>query len=96
MLINGDGETLLRFVLTDNVLIKKSFDFARLGKRWSRGYGFCLLVVGDDLVADVDALITDVHSRTGNEFLHFVLRLAAEGAAQSVIGSSYHSGGKTP
>src|SRR2546429_7225171 len=95
MLIDGDGQTLLGFVLADNVFVEKSFDLARLGQRRTRGHRLSLLVVADDLVADVDTLIADIHRGPGNELLHFILRLTAERAAQRVVSSSYHSLGNS-
>src|SRR5713101_7825082 len=90
MLIDGDGELLLRFVLTDHVFIEERLDLAGLGQRRTRRNRLSLLIVGDDLVADVDALIADVNRRAGNELFDFVLRLTAEGTAQGVVSSSYH------
>jgi hypothetical protein len=81
MLIDSDRELLLRFVLTDNVFVKECFDLPGLGKRGTRSYRLSLLVIADDLVADVDTLIADVDGRTSNELLHFVLRFTAERAA---------------
>ena len=53
-------------------------NFTGLGKGRPSSYGLCLLIIGDDLVADIDALVADVDGRTGNEFLNFILRLTAE------------------
>ena len=39
-------------------------------------------LLGDDVVAEADALVANVNSRPGNELLHFLLGLAAEGAVQ--------------
>jgi hypothetical protein len=36
------------------------------------------LVVGNDLIADVDALVADVDGRSGNKLLNFILRFTAE------------------
>src|ERR1043165_5998127 len=94
MLIDGHRQTLLCFVLSDDVFIEERFDFTRLGKGWTRRYRLSLLVVADDLVADVDALIADVYSGTRNEFFDLVLRLTAERTAQRVVGSSYHGLGE--
>src|SRR3989304_3229646 len=46
-----------------------------------RGLGELFL---DDLVAEIDALVADVHAGAGDELLHLLLRLAAEGALQQV------------
>src|SRR5207247_1185701 len=45
------------------------------------GLGQLLL---DDLVAQVDALVADVDARSGDELLHLLLRLAAEGALEQI------------
>src|SRR5258708_2091365 len=90
VLIDGDGELLFCFVLADDVFVEKRFDLAGFGQRRPRRYRLSLLIVGNDLVANVDALIADVHRRAGNELLDFVLRFAAEGTAQGVISSSYN------
>jgi hypothetical protein len=73
MLIDGDGQTLLSLVLSNHILIQKILNLARLRKRRTRGYGLSLLIVSDDLIADVDALIADVNGRTCNQFLDLVL-----------------------
>src|SRR5437588_10011063 len=95
MLVNRDGQALFSFVLTDDVLVQEILNLAGFWKRRARGYRLSLLIVGNDLVADVNALIADVNRGTGDEFLDFVLRLAAKRAAQRVIGSSYHSLGNS-
>src|SRR5437879_11362159 len=95
MLIDGDRQLLFRFVLTDDVLVEEILNLARFWQRRARGYRLSLLIVGDDLVADVNALIADVNRGAGNELFYFVLRLAAKRAAQRVIGSSYHSLGNS-
>jgi hypothetical protein len=40
------------------------------------------IVVGDDIVADLDALVTDEYSRTGNKLAHIALVLVAKRATQ--------------
>jgi hypothetical protein len=49
-----------------------------------------LLIVRDDLIADVYALVADVNGGASDELLHLVLRFAAERTTQRVISSSYH------
>src|SRR3954462_2064720 len=92
MLIDRDREPLLGLILPDYIFIEKGLDFIGLGKRWPRSYRLGLLVVGDDLIADVDALIADGDGWPGNELLDFILRFPAERASQRVVGSSYHWG----
>src|SRR5205807_7525233 len=45
------------------------------------GLGELLL---DDLVAEIDALVADVHAGAGDELLHLLLRLSAERALQEI------------
>ena len=50
-------------------------------------------LLGDDVVAQPDALVADVDRRPGDELLHFLLRLSAEGAvkiAVPIISPSIH------
>ena len=91
VLVDGDGEALLGLLLADDVLVEERLDLGGFGEGRARGDGLGLLVVGDDLVADVNALVADVDGGPGDELLDFVLRLAAERAAQRVISSAYHS-----
>src|SRR5439155_6498862 len=90
MLIDSDGELLFRLFLADDVFVEKRFDLAGLGQRRTRVYRLRLLIVGNDLVANVYALIADVDRRARNELFDFILRFAAEGTAQGVVSSSYH------
>jgi hypothetical protein len=53
------------------------------------------LIVANDLIADVDTFVADVDGGTRNEFLHFILRLAAERTTERVVTSSYHSPGNS-
>src|ERR1043166_1532273 len=92
MLIDGNRQTLLGFILSDYIFVEEAFDFVWFGQRRPRRHRLSLLIVADDLVADVDAFIADVNRRPGNELLHFILRLAAERTSQRVVGSSYHPG----
>src|SRR6185436_16827978 len=85
VLINRNSQPLLGFILSNHILVKKAFDLARFGQRRTSGYRLSLLIIGDDLVADVDTLIADVDRRAGNEFLNFVLGFTAEGTAQCVV-----------
>jgi hypothetical protein len=89
-LINGNGEFLFGVVLTNDVFIQKGFDFVRARQRRTRGGGFLLGVVADDLDADVYALIANINRRTGNEFFDFVLAFAAKAATQCIFAASVH------
>src|SRR6266480_2801393 len=60
-------------------------DLDRRGDLGDRLGDLPLLVLRQDLVAEGDALITNVDRRAGNELPDRVLRLAAEGAAEVLI-----------
>jgi hypothetical protein len=85
MVVDSDGERLLRCLLPDHVLLQ---DFVDLSRLWQvlqldgdrRGQ---LLV--DDLVAEVDALVADVDAGTGDQLLDLSLRLAAEAAEELLV-----------
>src|SRR5579859_96262 len=70
-------------VLADHVLVERGADGLRVGDE----PGLLLLLPGraivvlEDLLAEVDALIADEHARARHQLAHLVLALPAEGAA---------------
>ena len=86
VIVHGDREDLLRALLADDVLVEDRLDLGRLGDRGGAGVRLVLLdLLGDDVVAEADALVADVDRRPGDELLHFLLRFAAEGAVQVAV-----------
>jgi hypothetical protein len=86
VVVDRDGEGALRAVLADDVLVQDVVDLTRLRQVLElerRGSGELLV---DDLVAEVDALVADVDTGTGNELLDLALRLAAEAAEELLVG----------
>src|SRR5690606_41618617 len=85
------GQRALGAVLADHVLVEVLLDLLGGGNGLARLAGLALLVLGQDLVAERDALVADVHRRARNELPDRVLALAAEGAAQVlVVGHRVH------
>jgi hypothetical protein len=83
VVVHGDREDLLGPVLADDVLVEVGLDVLGLGHQGAGGVVVLALVLfGDDLVAQLDALVADVDRGTGDELAHFLLGLAAEGAAE--------------
>ena len=89
-----DGENLLRALLPDDVFVEDGLD---LGGLWKRRGGrqrlFALDLFGDDVVAEPDALVTDVDRRTRDELLDLFLGLATERTlkvAVSVVSPAIH------
>src|SRR2546426_984611 len=85
VVVDRDGEGLLRLFLPDHVLVQHVLDLGRRGDLGDRLGNLALLVLRQDLVAEGDAFIADVDRRAGNELPDRVLRLAAEGAAEVLI-----------
>jgi hypothetical protein len=81
VLINGDRQTLFRFVLTDNVFVQKRFYFLRLWKSSADSRVFGLFVIIDYFVTDVYTFVANVHTRSGNQFFDLILRFTAKRTA---------------
>jgi hypothetical protein len=83
VVVDRDREDLLGPFLADHVLVEHALDLGRLGHR--RGLAEGLLAVGllgNDVVAEVDALVADINRRARNQLADFILALAAERADQ--------------
>src|SRR5690606_16694447 len=78
VVVDRDRERLLRRLLADHVLVEELTDLARLGQLFPAHLGRLGELLLDDLVTEVDALVTDVYARPGDQFFHLLLRLAAE------------------
>ena len=80
MVVNRDGQRLLRFILTDDVLVEDGADVLRLWNIFEFHLDILAELLFDDLIAKFDAFIADVDAGTGHELAHLVLRLATERA----------------
>ena len=93
VVVDRDGELLLGLLLADHVLVEELLDFLRDGQRRARAAARLEpVVVGDDVVTDLDAFITDEDRRAGNQLADVVLILVTERAAEdfAVTGFFYH------
>src|SRR5262249_50834490 len=84
VVVDRDGQRLLRVVLADHVPVEELVDLARLGQLVELDVGAFGELFLDDLVAQVDALVADVHAGAGDELLDLLLALPAEGALEQV------------
>src|SRR5438477_3573131 len=82
VVVDRDGELLLRALLADDVLVEELLDLLRGGQRGPRAAVLETVVVGDDVVADLDAFIADEYRRTRNKFPEVVLILDTERGSQ--------------
>src|SRR5439155_23511115 len=84
VVVDLDREHLLGVVLADHVLVERGADRLRVGDEAA----LLLLrprraaVLLKDLLAEVDALVADVHARAGHELADLVLTLPAERASR--------------
>src|SRR5487761_2683939 len=92
MIVNGDGQSLLRLILPDAIQVELALDLRRL----RHGELRLLLLCGhrqlavEDVFAKDDAVVADVNARPGDELADFRVRLAAE-AAHREVGRSGHA-----
>ena len=82
VVVHSHGEHLLGLVLAHHVLVEESIDLMRLGEFGERDLLRVRELLLDDLVAQLDALITDVHTRPCDQLSDLLLGLAAEAALQ--------------
>ena len=79
VVVDGDGQRLLGGVLADDVTVEELADLLRLGQFVEKtdlgALGELLL---DDLVAEIDAFVTDVNTRTCDQLLDLFLALSTE------------------
>ena len=82
VVVDRNRQLFLGPFLTDHVLVEELLDF--LGGRERRAGAAVLepVVVGDDVVADLNALVANEDRRARNQLANVVLVLVAEGAPQ--------------
>ena len=79
VIVHGNREDFFGLVLPDDILIKKLLDLIGLGNcGLARRKGLALLLFGNNVIAQLDALIADIHRRPGDELFYLFLALAAE------------------
>jgi hypothetical protein len=76
MVVNGDGQLLLGYLLPNNVQVEEFLNFMGLREFLSNRRSYD--IIGDDLIADINALIAYIYGRSGNEFFDVVLAFGAE------------------
>jgi len=67
-------------LLTDDVVIQEIEYLPRLWQVFEANLGRLGQLLFDDVVAKLDALVTDVHPWTSNQLFHLLLRFTAEAA----------------
>ncbi len=85
MVINRNRQNTLCLLLANHILVQDLINFfwdrQLCAVAISRGF---LDFFANDVVAQIDALVTDEHRGPCNQFSHFVLAFATEGAIQQL------------
>ena len=82
VVVDGNGERALGLILANHVFVEHRLDFGRLGQILRFLARRSPQIIGDDLLAQRDALIADIHAVARNDAANLILRFVAEGAAR--------------
>ena len=86
VVVNGDGQDLLGALLPDHVVVKNVLDLRRLGHRSQAEVLRLLLdLLGDDVVAEADALVADVNGGTGDQLLDLALAFSTKRTGEILV-----------
>ena len=84
VVVDGDREDLLRAILAYDVVVQDPLDVGGLGNcRQAEVLAVLLDLLGDDVVAQPDALVADVDRGACNELLDLFLALSTERAGEA-------------
>ena len=85
VVVHRDRQHALGVVLADHVIVEHLADVARARHAVARLDQRRLVLLTDDVHAELDAFIADEDGRAGDELPDLVLALAAEGAVERVL-----------
>ena len=86
VVVDGNGQHLLGILLPDHIVIEMSADLMRGWQLVTIALGRDLAdLFADDVVAQLDALITYVDGRASDQLAHFMLAFAAKRAVEQLI-----------
>ena len=85
VVVHRDRQHPLGVVLADHVIVEHLADVARAGHPVARLDQRRLVLLADDVHAELDAFIADEHGRPGDQLSDLVLALAAERAVERVF-----------
>ena len=85
VIVNRDRQHFLGVILTDHVVVENLADFPRRRNAVARLHQRGLVLLADDVHAQLDAFVANEDGRPGNELAHLVLALAAERAVERVL-----------
>jgi hypothetical protein len=85
VVVDRDRQRALRLFLRDDVVVQDGVDVLRPREVVEVELSRSRELLVDDLVAEIDALVTDVDARPGDELLHLPLTLPAEAAEKLLV-----------
>ncbi len=85
MVVNRDGERALGLLLADHIFVEDAIDLPRLREVVHVEVGRSGELLIDDLVAEIDALVTDVDAGAGDQLFNLPLRFAAKAAEKLLV-----------
>src|SRR5258708_18323909 len=85
MVVDGDREHAFGVALADHIIVEHPADIARPRYTVARFDQRRLVLLTDDVHAELDAFVADKDGRPGDQLPDFMLALAAEGAVQRIL-----------
>jgi hypothetical protein len=85
VIIYGNSENLFGVFLTNHILVESFFDLFRNGQLLCARLRILLLnFLPDDVIAEINTLVTDKDRRAGDKLANFMLTLATEGTIEQL------------
>jgi hypothetical protein len=92
VIVHRNREHALGVVLSDHVRVEHRADLGRAGHAVAGLDEGVLVLLANDVHAQLDAFIADEHRRPGDELADLMLALAAEGAVEGILFLRCHQG----
>src|SRR5215467_6468754 len=86
VIMDRDREHLLGVILTDDIVVKNFANLLGSRNAVARLHQRGLVLLANDVHAQLDAFVADENGRAGDELAHLVLALAAERAVERILG----------
>jgi hypothetical protein len=78
MIVHRHREDALGVLLADHIVVEDLADFARGGHPFPRTHEVALVLLADDVHAQLDAFVADEHRRSRDKLVNLMLAFAAE------------------
>jgi hypothetical protein len=85
VVVDGDRQDLLGALLPDDIVVEEVLDLDRSRQSDGGAVLLPLALLGDDVVAELDALVADVDGGAGDQLADLPLPLPTEGAREIAV-----------